>query len=135
MATVLDPAGTISVVYNSSGKTLLASVQGGASIGPNFPFPTGSVATALPHYSEVMIVPVLFNSTGYAVALPASADIGDEVYIFPDPSSSGGSQNVTVFPPNGESINLLPASTGSNSGVNVGAGHFIKVSATNWQTF
>jgi len=116
MATIIDPLGTIDVVYNLSG-TVLIPVTGGLISGGAQGTVVGNDGTAIPHLAGVTIAVITATNVSgalhSAVKLPASADVGDVVEIYSDPSSTA---DVVIMPPNGEAIGTNAVSTGTNTG-------------------
>jgi hypothetical protein len=139
MTTVVSPSSSPTPVYNRSGVTVV-SVTAGAQSGEQ---PVGNDGTPIPQYSGVTVALVTTANTApngsSVVLLPSGAEIGDvvEVYLF---STTDPNQPVQInlFPPVGESVGILPTSTGTNSSSNapVQAGQgriYRKVSSSNWQ--
>jgi hypothetical protein len=121
MATITDPTGTPSIVYNRSGLTIVEVDANGTTQGAGTPIPRLSAET-------VALVSFAFSGLHQAVVLPDDAEVGDvvEVYV-----SGANDVNGFLFPPSGESIGLGAA----NAKVNFTSARglrFRKIKSTVW---
>jgi len=114
MATIIDPLGTPSVVYNRSGTVLIAIDAAGL---------IASTGAAIPNVcGHTIVVATWIGVDDQAVVLPSSADIGDIVEIF-----AVGGETVRVFAPTGETVAAGVIFVENNKGCRC-----IKMSSTNW---
>lgn len=99
MTTIINPAGSPTIVYNKSGTTIVSVTANGE---------TQADATSIPRLSGVTVANVtLPDSSNLSVKLPSDAEIGDvvEVYgpgfnVFPESGSTivGGFVNDKIVP-------------------------------------
>lgn len=97
MTTVIDPAGSPTIVYNRGGTTVTALNSAG----------TGqSTATPIVRYSGVTVAVVTSTSspTGQGVVLPDDPEIGDVVEVYHAGHVSGSYGPFHVYPPSGWSV-------------------------------
>lgn len=80
MATIIDPDGSVSVVYRDASVTVYP-VNGEGVYDENPDPPHGADATLLTVYSAINVVLVTTTSTDYGVKLP-QAEAGDYFEIF-----------------------------------------------------
>jgi len=114
MAAIIDPDGTVSVVYRDSSVTVYP-VNANGVYDENPDPPHGADATLLTIYSAVNVALVTTTSTNYGVKLP-QAEAGDYIEIY----EVGAGYSVYVYDYSG---NLL---TGTR------AGHF-RYDGTVWR--
>lgn len=117
MATIIDPLGTPSIVYNKSGTVLIAMNAAGND---------ASTGAAIPNVSgHAIVVATWVGNSDYAVVLPSGNDIGDIIEIF---GVFVFNNTISVFPAAGETVQ-----TGSQVDIRQDRGcRFIKTSSTNW---
>jgi hypothetical protein len=121
MATIIDPLGTPSIVYNKSGTVLIAMDAAGRGIGLGY---EGAEAVEIPHVSGHMIVIVTFiDNDNMAVSLPPDANVGDIVEVYSD------LHPITVWSPEGQTDKLV--SHQLDSSIYRGC-RCIKTSGTSW---
>ena len=119
MTTIVDPAGTPTIVYNRSGTTIYELAV---------PVVDPVVPVSVERYSETTVV-IIDTEEGFprpAVELPDDAEIGDvvEIYVKDDVSNS---ETVDIVAPAGETF------VASNVSANRLIGRiFRKISATRW---
>lgn len=100
MMTVLNPAGTPTIVYNRDGTTIESVTAAGTDQGS---------AASIPRSSGWTVVMVSIpDSSDQCVVLPSTAEIGDVFEIY---RISGGGTELSVFPPSGGKISALSTDT------------------------
>lgn len=114
MATIVDPLGTPSVIYNRSGTALFTINAAGTNV---------STGAAIPYVcGHAVAVATWISVSDFVVVLPTGTEIGDCVEIFCTTTDS-----ITVLAPTGESVPGGSLSVDKNKGCRC-----IKVSSTDW---
>ena len=122
MATILDPGGTVTVVYNKSGTVIVDLAAAGTD---------QSTAASIPYYAGHTVAVVTPQENEFSVLLPAGADVGDVVEIYSTRIDLPGVP-VRVFPQTGENINRQPNEFIEVTRIN--GLRCIKVSVVQWQS-
>lgn len=119
MATILDPGGTPSIVYNKSGTVVVEVTAAGAII---------ANAAPIPYYAgRTIALCTPLNASNYYVCLPTGAEIGDIVEVYS--TVVAGGQDLSVVAPSGETLDPGgPLSFHRPRGIRC-----VKVSSTQWQ--
>lgn len=121
MTTIIDPAGTPIPVYNRSGTTIIELVCPATT--PQTVVSITSVSQTTVIFAEAVIDPM---EQPPAVELPTGAQIGDVVEIFVK-NTTGGSEQVIVLPPAGQTLSDAQVGVAKNFGK-----YFRKLTSTAW---
>ena len=118
MATIIDPLGTPSVVYNLSGTVLIDMNAAGtdASTGAQIPNVCG----------HAIVVVTYIDGSNHAVVMPSGNDVGDIIEVF---GTFVFNNTIGVFPASGETFGTV-----SQVDIRNDRGcRFIKTSNTSWR--
>ena len=120
MTTIVNPAGSPTIIYNLSGITVVSVTASGTS---------QATAAIIPNASGHTIANVTIpDSSNFCVILPSGSEIGDVVEVY----APTDTHEINVFPDSGSTILGLAMNAGVNPAT-AGMGFiFRKIGASSW---
>lgn len=118
MATIVNPSGTPTIIYNRSGTTIVTVTPTGNN--------SQAGAAAIPRSSGRTVALCAPSAGQNSVIMPSDAEVGDIVEVY----TTSNATNLNVFPQSGGSLGLA----GANASIPLqDSGRFLRyIGSSNW---